>query len=483
MSTETHLLNEGKSIMKSTAVTATLAAFALAAISCVGEVETGSPENDQRIELANPSMRIAIVGAGPSGLTAAHELEARGYTNVVVFEREDHVGGKVNTIQPAPGVNVELGAVFASPDYPLTLSLASEYGVPTTTSSTPRFIYDNGVKRTATEFLLAHYTPAQIGAGAQAYAAVLQKFPQIFQDKLNNLPPDLEQNFDAFVAQYHIEVVAELAKSLVVGFGYGFYDDVPAIYTLKIINMLVKVGPTGLTSPTFFSFPTGFQSLWKAVAADLDVRLNSNVTRIVRTGNPHARIRLTVNGTTTYDFDAVIVSAPLSAVPSFVALTPPEQLLFKQVVSSRYVVSLIGAPGVTGGEAVFVQDNAVSSKINHVGVWANPNPAFPIFQTWQIADRTTSAADLDAILAADMASLAGAQGFLSKLRKEWPDYFPRVSSQAMKLGFYDAVELLQGVGGLYYVGGTLSFETVETSARYAQRLVEERFPVTSLVTP
>ncbi len=469
--------------MKSTVVAATVLALAFAGISCGGELESGDPDTEQLVELSNPNMRIAIVGAGPSGLTAAHELEARGYTNVTVFERENHVGGKVNTIQPAPGVNVELGAVFASADYPLTLSLASEYGIPTATSSTPRFIYDNGVKRTSTEFLLAHYTPTQIGAAAAAYAGVLQRFPQIFQDKLNNLPADLEQNFDQFAVQYHIEPVAELAKSLVVGFGYGFYDDVPAIYTLKIINMLVKVGPTGLSSPTFFSFPTGYQSLWQAVAADLDVRLNSNVTSIVRTGNPRARIRLTVNGTTTLDFDAVIVSAPLSAVPSFVTLTLPERLLFRQVVSSRYIVSLFGAPGVAGGEAVFVQDNAVSSKINHVGVWANPSPAFPVFESWQIADRTKSAADLDGILAADMTSLAGAQAFVPKLRKEWPDYFPRVSSQTMRYGFYDAVELLQGVGGLYYVGGTLSFETVETSARYAQRLVDERFPVTSLTTP
>jgi protoporphyrinogen/coproporphyrinogen III oxidase len=474
----------GKSIMKRSAVAATFAAFALAGISCTGEIGSGAPETEAQLaQLGKADMRIAVVGAGPSGLTAAHELEARGYTNVTVFEREDHVGGKVNTIQPAPGVNVEMGAVFASADYPLTLSLASQYGIPTATSNTPRFIYDNGVKRTSTEFLLAHYTPAQIGAGAQAYAAVLQKFPQIFQDKLNHLPADLEQNFDQFVAQYHIEVVADLAKSLVIGFGYGFYDDVPAIYQLKIINMLVKVGPTGLSSPTFFSFPTGYQSLWKAVAADLNVRLNANVTNIVRTGNPHARIRLTVNGTENIDFDEVIVSAPLSAVPNFVTLTPPEKALFKQVTSSRYVVSLIGAPGVTGGEAVFVQDNAVSSQINHVGVWANPNPAFPIYQTWQIADRTKTPAELDTILAADMTSLAGALGFLTKVRKEWPDYFPRVSATAMKYGFYDAVELLQGVGGLFYVGSSLSFETVETSARYAQHLVDERFPVTSPVTP
>ena len=468
--------------MKRIVVPAAMLAFALAGTACVNDLATeGQEETEQAGQLANPNMRIAVVGAGPSGLTAAYELEARGYTNVVVFEREDHVGGKVNTIQPAPGVNVELGAVFASPDYPLTLSLAQEYGIPVATSNTTRLIYDGGQKLTSTQFLLKHFTPAQIGAGAQAYAAVLQKFPEIFQDKLNKLPADLRMNFSDFVVKHNMQVVAELAKSLVVGFGYGFYDDVPAIYQLKIINMLVKVGPTGLSSPTFFSFPTGYQSLWKAVAADLDVRLNSNVTSIKRTLSAKNPIKLAVNGGAEQTFDAVIISAPLSAVPSFLEMSLPEKIFFQQVITSRYVVSLIGAPGVATGEAVFVQDNAVSSRINHVGVWANPSAQFPVFQTWQIADRIKTLDEITAILDADMKAQAGALGTQLQLRKEWPDYFPRVTSPIMKAGFFDILELFQGLGGVYYVGSSMSFETVETAAHYAQTLVDERFPLTSAV--
>lgn len=36
---------------------------------------------------------VCIIGAGPSGLTAAHELERRGYS-VAIFEKQDKVGGK-----------------------------------------------------------------------------------------------------------------------------------------------------------------------------------------------------------------------------------------------------------------------------------------------------------------------------------------------------------------------------------------------------
>eukprot|EP00105_Crassostrea_gigas_P041882 XP_019926030.1 PREDICTED: uncharacterized protein LOC109619713 [Crassostrea gigas] len=38
--------------------------------------------------------RIAIIGAGPSGLHMAYELKKRGFRNIVIFESRDEVGGK-----------------------------------------------------------------------------------------------------------------------------------------------------------------------------------------------------------------------------------------------------------------------------------------------------------------------------------------------------------------------------------------------------
>ena len=500
--------------MKRIIATAALFAFTSMLTACVGDIGDEPGTSETPFALGNPNLRIAIVGAGPSGLTAAHELRARGYTHVTVFEKEDHVGGKVNTAKvdlgPVGKFQVEMGAVFASPDYTVTLGLADQYHIPYAAFDTPRFIYDQGVKRDFLSFLLT-YTHGDIGRiqrGVVAYATVLAQYPQIFQDKLSNLPPELTLNFSDFVASRpDLDVVAELAKSLIVGFGYGYYDNVPAIYLLKILNMLVKVGPAGFESPPYFSFPTGYQSLWQAVAngatvtnADgttttippLDVKLNSKVVNIVRPTQAGRPIKVTVKVYGifywTYDFDAVIVSAPLSAVPNFTTLSTAEKNLFQQVESSRYFIDLFTTDGnVPQGEAVFVQDTAVSPMLNHIGVWANPGGGIPVFQAYQITDRSKSTFELDHILVDDIHNFTDGEVVTPLVplvfRKEWPDYFPRVNSTNMKgggqgLGFYDKVEALQGSGGLYYVGGTLSFETVETSARYAKSLVDERFPAT-----
>ncbi|MBW2498865.1 MAG: NAD(P)/FAD-dependent oxidoreductase [Deltaproteobacteria bacterium] len=39
------------------------------------------------------SLRIAVIGAGPSGLATGHELLARGFTNFTIFEKSDAPGG------------------------------------------------------------------------------------------------------------------------------------------------------------------------------------------------------------------------------------------------------------------------------------------------------------------------------------------------------------------------------------------------------
>ena len=43
--------------------------------------------------LDNASLRIAVIGAGPSGLAAGHELLAKGFDDFTIFEKSSAVGG------------------------------------------------------------------------------------------------------------------------------------------------------------------------------------------------------------------------------------------------------------------------------------------------------------------------------------------------------------------------------------------------------
>ncbi|MEZ2277699.1 MAG: FAD-dependent oxidoreductase [Microcoleus sp.] len=46
----------------------------------------------------NPNLRIAIVGAGLAGLTAARELFRCGYTTIDLYEASDRIGGRTYSI-------------------------------------------------------------------------------------------------------------------------------------------------------------------------------------------------------------------------------------------------------------------------------------------------------------------------------------------------------------------------------------------------
>jgi predicted NAD/FAD-dependent oxidoreductase len=420
--------------------------------------------------------RIAVVGAGPSGLTAAYTLQQLGYQNVTVFDKNDYVGGKVRSYHNGSKIT-ELGAVFASPDYTLVLNLANKFNIPYVTQTTSQLIVDEqGNKLAPQAFLTSRYSLPQILAATVAYGAALTLFSGDQNNGFAWQLPDLYLPFDQFAAKYGFTPIAELIKAVMIGFGYGFYETTPAIYYMKLMPWLVKIGgPQGLQSATYYSFPTGYQSLWQAVAQTLNVKLNSEVTSITRNPLSANPIHLVVNHAEAHDFDAVIISAPLHKVQSFVALSDDEKALFANVQSERYIVDVFNASGLTPEEVLFLYPNATASALNHASVWANVDKTVPYFVGYQIVDWGAPETLITDTLAGDIAAWGGGQLGGVLLRQEW-DYFPHVTSSALAQGFYERVEALQGWSNTFYVGGTLSFETVEHSARYAQELVYKNFP-------
>ena len=77
------LKGNGSVVMKTVALVAALGLFT--------PLLNAAEETNQR------QPRIAVIGAGASGLTAAYMLKKQGYQRVVVFEKESSVGGVAHT--------------------------------------------------------------------------------------------------------------------------------------------------------------------------------------------------------------------------------------------------------------------------------------------------------------------------------------------------------------------------------------------------
>ena len=78
---------------------------------------------------AVPAVRVAVVGAGFAGLTAAWYLRQAGVA-VTVFEASDRVGGRVLTDHNfVPGKVVEAGAELIGTNHPLWVELSAKFGL------------------------------------------------------------------------------------------------------------------------------------------------------------------------------------------------------------------------------------------------------------------------------------------------------------------------------------------------------------------
>ncbi|MHC6591715.1 flavin monoamine oxidase family protein [Arthrobacter sp. C152] len=79
--------------------------------------------------MLNLNRDVVVVGAGPSGLTAARELKKAGLT-VAVLEARDRVGGRTWT-DAVDGAMLEIGGQWVSPDQTALLELLQELSLET----------------------------------------------------------------------------------------------------------------------------------------------------------------------------------------------------------------------------------------------------------------------------------------------------------------------------------------------------------------
>ena len=453
-----------------------------------GPLSPSAATNAQNLEEKGNSrdLRIAVIGAGASGLTAAYELQKLGYRYVTVYERENRVGGKVYSI-PRPGMAIELGGVLANEDFVYVHALAKELGITPAPYIVPKVIQlPDGRVMSFGDFLRTKYTMPELVQALSNFAKVAKEYKVNARSGFAHLSSDLHVSFTEFARKKGFEPIADMMRAFLVGCGYGYYETIPAMSIMKIFDWSIKFDPADLPGsvlkmdlPPFQIFPFGFEQLWDLLATQLDVRLNSNITQVVRTvqkGKP--TVQITYNGLTE-EFDRVIISSQFNTIGNFLDMTPTEQELSSQVESLRYVISIYAAAGLPITRSLSIYENAFPERLGHTIFVVNRDsvmptpPVYPAFASYQQVDWNATPAQVTATLAADVAKLGGT---LLKvlIQKEW-NYFPHVSTEVAKKDFYPRLESIQGKNGTYFVGGLMNFELVESTARYSRDLVQKLF--------
>ena len=75
------------------------------------------------------ALRIAIIGAGPSGLSLAWYFKQLGFRSVEIFEATNDVGGQSHTVDVG-GIPIEMGTCYLTDGYVIAREIARAAGAP-----------------------------------------------------------------------------------------------------------------------------------------------------------------------------------------------------------------------------------------------------------------------------------------------------------------------------------------------------------------
>jgi len=293
--------------------------------------------------------------------------------------------------------------------------------------------------------------------------------------------PELLVNFDKFAQKERLEAQAYAIEPSVVAYGYGRLDRLPTIYLMKnmvrVFGFFIKEGLSsalGMKFAPYLLFENGFQSLPKAMARGLDVRLDTGVKHIARrsSGKNSFQIQITTENATE-EFDRVIITATPDQILRFLDLSQAEEEIFSKV-KFYYFHSILFYADNLPLDAVFPVECVEQAENGYPCTIVNYYPKNRIYLAWQLLAEDISHEELDSKLRQFVCELGGRIDKVAFRRVSI--YFPHFSEEDLhELNPYERLEAMQGKKGAYFLGGLLNGETTNNCAQYAKYLMKKHF--------
>lgn len=421
--------------------------------------------------------RIAVVGGGISGLTAAYRLQQKGYKNVTVFEKNAEVGGKISTFY-YQGVAYEKGAVGLNGFFEIA-GLAKELGIEPDLTP-PVGIYYLGKYISTSEFVTSIFGVGPTLKSMLSLVLLRLRFPEIAETSLHDVDPELMVPLNRFLVNHpEISFAVNVPRPLIVGQGYGYYEEVPAIYILRLVyngtinNLKVLSGLSTIEESGIYYFKSGYQKVLIKMAESLRVKTDARVTGIDRTSSESVMITYVHKGKIeTAAFDVLIIATPLDSANEFVDDLAGEHALFQQIRNYRYYSIIFRANNLPRSYGAFWEEKANIAARGDLLGWANPNEK-DVYMGYLHAMPNASESEVVGRFSAGIAEIGG--DYIETLDvNEWK-YFPTVTVENMQAGFFDQVNALQGRNHTYYIGSSLSVERVDFAIRQTEEIINRYF--------
>lgn len=470
------------------------------------------------------NIRIAIIGGGPAGVSAAMYLEKKGYNNYVVYEKSDHVGGKCHSPH-YNGKRYEMGAIMGCPSYKAVFD-CEEFGGATHEAGpklVSEFIKPDGrpdptwdtksAVNHPLKYFLAHPKSAlrmkkmkkQVerlgellrtkykGYDVNGHRGVSEgryegwQSTDVSRQHIEGVNPnlkDLALPFDQFCELNGVPLVKHVWILPFIPFGYGYFDEIPAGYVLKYLDFSTMMN---FMHGNLCTWAEGTQSIYEGVNNHLKhpAELNSEITSIDRSGE---KVKITVNGRVE-EFDKLIVTAPLQFLPEYCDCDEEEKALFSRIDYERYdSMAFLTKPECYPKCSGYIVDNMTKETMGNVMIYYNrwKTPDQPL-STYVLRKRKEPGESVEAYKARAEIDYKKNKEHAKKdceklglpVVKEINEgawyYFPHVFSEDYANGWYEKMEAKQGSHNTYYAGEIMSFGDMDETVEYSRDLVERFF--------
>ncbi len=418
------------------------------------------------------SDRIAVIGAGAAGISAAHYLREKGYSNVVVFEERNRIGGKCNTVE-IDSHYYDMGAVFTTSSYTEVIALAKQFGIKLDEleGQDPAVI----LRPNHSQFeAMSVSERSQLLVAASDYLLHLQRMDSnlIFAPGFGNLSPELMVPFSQWIKENSIspETLEFFFGFTFTPFGYGYSSEVPAAYAIKyyeqrLVSSLIQ------QSSHLKKVNPGYQFLWEKVATNMNIQLNSSIEKIsrVRSIKP---IEIKLKDKSVEKFNSIIFTCPLEVVAKLLDCTAEESKLFNSSKYYNYHSIAIETPKGFPSTG-FLPANYNRMRESHPLCWLKRWDRQNIAIFYALTDRDENVQNVANVVKADMKNHGWDLGAV-RVANSWK-YFPHFTTADLQNKIYDSLNGFQGEEGVFIAGEIMNFSTVELTTRFSKSLIEKYY--------